>query len=213
MNAHMINAYYSPNLNEIVFPAGILQAPFFSLDQDIAFNFGGFGCIIGHEITHGFDDQGSKYDPDGNLNNWCTQKDLYKYNAKTLIVKKQYDEYKIQGEKINGDLTLGENIADIGGVYISLKALDNYLKNHPDENINKYDFTQKQLFFINYANVWKSKSRKEDILQRILLDSHAPPIFRVNGVLRNIDDFYEEFKIEPSNSMYLKPELRAKMWT
>ena len=213
MDAHMVNAYYSPNLNEIVFPAGILQSPFFSLDQDIAFNFGGFGSVIGHEITHGFDDQGSKYDANGNLNNWWTKEDLVKYNARTAVVKKQYSDYEIQGEKINGELTLGENIADIGGVYISLKAFENYLKDHPEENIKKYGFTQKQLFFINYANVWKSKSRKEDTIQRLLIDPHSPPMFRVNGVLRNIDDFYQEFNIEPTNSMYLKPELRAKIWT
>jgi putative endopeptidase len=213
MNAHMVNAYYSPNLNEIVFPAGILQPPFFSLDQDIAFNFGGFGCVIGHEITHGFDDQGAKYDADGNLNNWWTKEDIVKYNSKTDIVKKQYNDYEIQGEKINGELTLGENIADIGGVFISLKAFENYLKDHQDENIKKYGFSQKQLFFINYANIWKAKSRKEDTLQRLMTDPHSPPMFRVNGVLRNIDDFYQEFNISPSNSMYLKPELRAKIWT
>ncbi len=213
MNAHMVNAYYSPNLNEIVFPAGILQSPFFSLEQDIAFNFGGFGSVIGHEITHGFDDQGSKYDADGNLNNWWTKQDLVKYYNRTDIVKKQYNEYEIQGEKINGELTLGENIADIGGVYISLKAFENYLKDHPEENVKKYGFTQKQLFFINYANIWKSKSRKEDTLQRLIMDPHSPPMFRVNGVLRNIDDFYAEFNIETTNSMYLKPELRAKIWS
>ncbi len=212
MFAHNVNAYYSPNLNEIVFPAGILQAPFFSIDQDDAFNFGGFGSVIGHEITHGFDDQGSKYDSNGNLNNWWTKSDLIKYNQKTDQVKKQFDNYKIEGESVNGSLTLGENIADIGGLFISLKAFENYLKDYPNLNVKKYGFTPKQLFFINYANIWKSKARKEEILQRLMTDPHSPPMFRVNGVLRNIDDFYDEFKVTSSNQMYLKPEERARIW-
>ncbi len=210
MYAHNVNAYYSPNLNEIVFPAGILQAPFFSIDQEDAFNFGGFGSVIGHEITHGFDDQGSKYDSNGNLNNWWTKSDLIKYKQKTDIVKKQYENYTIEGEQINGSLTLGENIADIGGVYISLKAFEKYLQANP--NVKKYNFTPKQLFFINYANIWKSKARKEEILLRLTTDPHSPPMFRVNGVLRNIDEFYEEFKVNSSNKMFLKPEERARIW-
>ena len=212
MNAHAVNAYYSPSFNEIVFPAGILQAPFFSLDQQMAFNFGGIGSIIGHEITHGFDDQGSKYDADGNLNNWWTKEDFAKYNLKTALVKKQYSNYEILGKKINGDLTLGENIADIGGVYISLKAFEKYLKDYPEENIKYQGFTQKQLFFINYANIWKSKSTKEDIHKKLVIDPHSPPIFRVNGVLRNIDDWYDEFNINKFNKLYLKLEDRVKIW-
>ena len=213
MNSHAVNAYYSPNLNEIVFPAGILQAPFFSIDQNIGFNFGGIGSIIGHEITHGFDDQGSKYDGNGNLNNWWTKEDFIKYKAKTDIVKKQYSNYEILGKKINGELTLGENIADIGGVYISLKAFEKYLKDHPKENIKINGYTSKQLFFINYANIWKSKSTDEDVHNKLVIDPHSPPMFRVNGVVRNIDDFYVEFNIKKTNSLYLEPEFRAKIFS
>jgi endothelin-converting enzyme/putative endopeptidase len=208
MNCHAVNAYYSPSFNEIVFPAGILQAPFFSLDQNIGFNFGGIGSIIGHEIIHGFDDQGSKYDGDGNLNIWWTKEDFVKYKAKTDIVKKQYSDYKILDTNINGELTLGENIADIGGVYISLKAFERYLTDHPKENVRIYGFTPKQLFFINYANIWKSKSTLEEINKRLITDPHSPPEFRVNGVLKNIDEFYDEFNIKENDGLYLKPQSR-----
>lgn len=213
MNSHAVNAYYSPSFNEIVFPAGILQAPFFSLKQHIAFNFGGIGSVIGHEITHGFDDQGSKYDSEGNLNNWWTNEDFVKYKAKTDIVKKQYGDYKILGKNINGELTLGENIADIGGVYISLKAFERYLKDHPEENVKIYGFSPKQLFFFNYANIWKAKSTNEEVNKRLIIDPHSPPEFRVNGVLRNIDDFYNEFSIKKTNGLFLEPELRVKIFS
>jgi len=213
MNYHAVNAYYSPSLNEIVFPAGILQSPFFSKSQNMAFNFGGIGSIIGHEITHGFDDQGSKYDSDGNLNNWWTDQDFIKYKEKTDIVKKQYSNYEILGKKINSELTLGENIADIGGVYISLKAFEKYLKDHPEDDVKINNFTPKQLFFINYANIWKSKSTDEEIQRKLITDPHSPPIFRVNGVLRNIDDFYKEFNIKNTDQLYLNYNLRVKIYS
>jgi putative endopeptidase len=226
MNYHAVNAYYSPNLNEIVFPAGILQSPFFSLDQNMAFNFGGIGSIIGHEITHGFDDQGSKYDGDGNLNNWWTEQDFIKYKVKTDIVKKQYSNYQILGKNINGELTLGENIADIGGVYISLKAFERYLKDYPvrlkqslshkakpEDNVKINNFTPKQLFFINYGNIWKSKTTDEEIKRKLIVDPHSPPNFRVNGVLPHIDDFYDEFKIKKTDSLYIKYNLRVKIFS
>jgi putative endopeptidase len=224
MPAHVINAYYSPTLNEIVFPAGILQKPFFSVDQEPALNFGGIGMVIGHEITHGFDDQGSKYDSDGNLNNWWTPSDYEKYKNKTNIIKEQYNQYEIDGNKVNGQLTLGENIADIGGLALSYKAFIKYInrnqtKSKTDSKYqilytqNDYDYTPKQKFFLNYANIWKMKSTKEDALNRLVIDPHAPPIYRVNGVVRNLDDFYEAFNINPSNQLYLNPELRAKIWS
>jgi putative endopeptidase len=216
MNSHNVNAYYSPNMNEIVFPAGILQEPFFSINQNIALNFGGFGMVIGHEITHGFDDEGSKYDADGNLNNWWTSNDLQKYKELTMKIVKQYEQYQIDGYNINGQLTLGENIADIGGLALSLRAFKKF--NQCLENKNKikinYDpyTTNEQKFFINFANIWKSKGRNEDIQQRILLDVHSPPIFRVNGSLRNIDEFYQVFDIKPTDKLYLKPEDRVRIW-
>lgn len=218
MNAHAVNAYYSPNMNEIVFPAGILQEPFFSVNQNMAYNFGGFGMVIGHEITHAFDDEGSKYDAYGNLCDWWSDNDYKKYKEKTNRIKLQYDSYEIEGNKINGELTLGENIADIGGIALSFGAFKKYnicLKNKNIIKI-KYDnntFSDEQNFFINFANIWKSKARSEDVQQRILLDVHSPPIFRVNGTVRNIDDFYKVFNIKPTDKLYLKPEERVKIWS
>jgi endothelin-converting enzyme/putative endopeptidase len=208
MSAHQVNAYYSPSLNDIVFPAGILQEPFFSKSQDIASNFGGFGMVIGHEITHGFDDQGSKFDSDGNLKNWWTDLDRTKYNEKTEIVKTQYSKYVIENNNVNGELTLGENIADIGGLALSFRALKQYLK----DKFNYVDTKLLKQFFINYANIWKSKSRKEDTLYRLTVDPHSPPIFRVNGAVKNIDEFYDLFNINKTDALYIEPNKRAKIW-
>lgn len=216
MNAHAVNAYYSPNMNEIVFPAGILQEPFFSTNQDISYNFGGVGMVIGHEITHGFDDEGSKFDAYGNLNNWWTKNDFKKYEEKTKKIVDQYNKYQIDGHNINGELTLGENIADIGGLSLSFRAFKKYiqcmgLKNHVKINYDSH-LTDEQKFFVNFANIWKSKGRTEDVQQRILLDVHSPPIFRVNGSLRNIKEFYDAFNINPTDKLYLNPDERVKIW-
>ena len=192
MPSHEVNAYYSPSYNEIVFPAGILQPPMFSLCQDIGSNYGGIGTIIGHEITHGFDDQGSKFDGDGNLKNWWSDNDKIKYNKKTQIIKEQYAKYHIENQNVNGELTLGENIADIGGVKLSLNALKKF-------KLGKYYIKD---FFINYANIWKIKYQKEKILEKLITDPHSPNIFRVNGVVYNIDDFYNTFNIENKISNY-----------
>ena len=192
MPSHEVNAYYSPSYNEIVFPAGILQPPMFSLYQDVGSNFGGIGTIIGHEITHGFDDQGSKFDGDGNLKNWWSDNDRIKYDKKTQIIKEQYAKYHIEGENVNGELTLGENIADIGGVKLSLNALKRL-------RLGKYYIKD---FFINYANIWKIKYHKEKILEKLISDPHSPNIFRVNGVVYNINDFYKTFNIENKISNY-----------
>ena len=217
MNAHAVNAYYSPNMNEIVFPAGILQEPFFSPKQDIAYNFGGFGMVVGHEITHGFDDEGSKYDANGNLNNWWTQNDFKKYKEKTNQIVKQYNNYQINGQNVNGELTLGENIADIGGLALSLRAFKKYNQcllntNRIKINYNNLNLSDEQKFFVNFANIWKSKARLEDVQQRIILDVHSPPIFRVNGSIRNITEFYQAFNIKFTDKLYLKPEERVKIW-
>ncbi len=217
MNSHAVNAYYSPNMNEIVFPAGILQEPFFSANQDMAYNFGGFGMIIGHEITHGFDDEGAKYDGYGNLNNWWTENDFKKYSLITKKIAEQYNQYSINGTNINGQLTLGENIADIGGLALSFRAFKKYLKNKTNTNKIRISYgppmSPEQKFFINFAYIWKSKARDADVQQRILLDVHSPPILRVNGSLRNIDEFYEVFNIKPTDKLYLRPEQRVKIWS
>jgi len=208
MNPHEINAYYSPSYNEIVFPCGILMEPFFSIEQDIACNFGGIGCIIGHEITHGFDDMGRKFDGDGNLNDWWTKKDADKYVTKSDILKKLFNELKIEGQNVNGELTLGENIADLGGVEISFNSLKKYYTKHPDEV--KSDSYQK--FFYNYANVWRCIIRKEEAIKRLTTDPHSPPCYRVNTILSNVSDFYKYFSIDEKSKMWIEPTNRASIW-
>ena len=206
MRPYRINAYYSFVYNEIVFPAGILQKPFFSLDQDMSENFGGIGTVIGHEIIHGFDDNGSKFDSSGNINNWWTKQDLDKYNKKLELVKQQYNEYTILGNKLNGELTLGENVSDLGGVNMSVKAMIKYF------NLSSSNESKLKLFFINYANTWKSKSREQDSIQRLLTDPHSPPYIRVNNVLRNNSYFYNAFIISPTDKLYLEPNKRITIW-
>ena len=212
MDPHMVNAYYSPTYNEIVFPAGILQEPFFSEDYDTPLNFGGIGTVIGHEITHGFDDKGRKFDSDGNLKDWWTEIDSKKYNEKTKKIRDQYSSYMVEGKNVNGDLTLGENIADIGGVSISYFALQRYLQENPSENILIDNLTPNQRFFINYAKIWRSKTRKKESLKRLTMDPHSPPEFRVNGVLSNLNEFYEAFNVNKNDKLW-KPEYeRNSIW-
>ena len=206
MNPQMVNAYYSPSSNEIVFPAGILQPPFFSENYDTALNFGGIGMVIGHEMTHGFDDEGCKFDAKGNLNNWWSPKDYKKYKEKTDLIKQQYNKYSIDGEFVNGELTLGENIADLGGITIALESLKKYLKENPSENKLIDNLSPFQRFFINYARIWRCNTRPEEIKHRLLVDPHSPPELRVNGILKNIDDFYKHFNIKTDLI------IRAKIW-
>ena len=184
-SAHHVNAYYSPNNNEIIFPAGILQEPFFSLKQNTAYNYGAIGTVIGHEISHAFDDYGSKYDADGNYNNWWSENDLVRYNEKIKKIEEQYNMYKI-----NGKLTLGENIADIMGVTLSFNA---YKKLGLDMNDKD--------FFISYAILWRCKTTEKDAENRKLTDPHSPPNMRVNVVLSNIKTFYDTFNIKANKDM------------
>jgi len=201
-----VNAYYHPLTNEIVFPAGILQPPFFSEEYDMATNFGGIGTVIGHEITHAFDDQGCKFDSNGDLKNWWTESDYENYKKKTDLIKNQFNNYTINNMKLNGELTLGENIADLGGVSIALQSMKQFLQENPSHNIVYNNLTPPQRFFINYAIIWRGHYREEEIKNRLLTDPHSPPIFRVNGIIKNIDDFYNSFNI--SN----KYENRLKIW-
>ena len=207
MNAFDVNAYYSPSFNEIVFPAGILQKPFFCKNDD-AMSFGGIGSIIGHEMTHGFDDEGCKFDHLGNLENWWTDSDKINYNLKTKIIEEQYNNYKVEGLNLNGKLTLGENIADIGGVSISLAGFKHYLRENSVKDIEKH----LEKFFISYAQIWAGHSRKEEAIKLLTLDPHSPPQFRVNGVITNIDDFYTIFNVDENNALFLCKEKRAKIW-
>ena len=180
MNVHTVNAYYSPLMNEIVFPGGILQEPFFSPNYPMAYNFGGMGSVIGHEMTHGFDDQGRKFDSDGNLNDWWTDIDAKNYEAKTNPIKTQFGEYKIGDKNVNGDLTQGDNIADLGGVSISFKSYLRYLQKNQDSKVDEYNawntFTPEQLFFINYARIWRGSTREEEMEKRLVIDPHSPPV-------------------------------------
>ena len=212
MNPHEVNAYYSPSYNEIVFPAGILQQPFFSKDNDMAVNFGGIGTVIGHEITHGFDDQGRKYDKNGNLNDWWTELDAKRYERETRKLRDLFNSFTLEGKQINGDLTLGENIADLGGLSISLKALQKYLKINPSEDIIINGHTPYERFFMSYANIWKCKTRKEEALKRLVTDPHSPPCYRVNGIVVNIPVYYEIFNIPENSPLWLDESKRTNIW-
>ena len=199
MNPQDVNAYYSPSYNEIVFPAGILQDPFFSIKNDIALNFGGIGTVIAHELTHAFDDQGKKYDSDGNLNEWWNEQDDFNYKKLTNKLSKLFSSYKIYDQNVNGELTLGENIADLGGVTVSYNSLISYLKLNLKEDVMIDNLNQKERFFINYANIWKSKIKKKEAIKRLTTDPHSPPEYRVNGILAHLKDFDETFNIKNSS--------------
>ncbi len=206
-----VNAYYSPTLNEIVFPAAIMQAPFFDPKADPAINFGSIGAVIGHELTHGFDDQGSKYGADGNLKSWWTNEDKIQFEKRTQKLIEQYNSYKmLDSLPINGALTLGENIADFGGLTIAYEALKMYTRKNPLPIIN--GFTPEQRFFIGFAQVWKNNARPEAIRQLIMTDPHSPGEYRVLGTLSNMPSFFEAFGIQKGQQMYKKPEERVVIW-
>ncbi|MCX7834022.1 MAG: M13 family metallopeptidase [Ignavibacteria bacterium] len=212
MSPQTVNAYYSPTLNAITFPAGILQPPFFFENGDDAVNYGGIGVVIGHEMTHGFDDQGRKYDANGNLNDWWTIEDANKYKEMTSILVTQFNNFVINDSLyVDGELTLGENISDLGGVTIALNAVkEAWKRNPPPEKID--GFTPLQRFFLSYAQIWRSNIRDKELMRRLKEDVHSPAIARVNGIVYNIPEFYEAFNIKPSDKRYIKPELRAVIW-
>ncbi len=211
MTPPTINAYYNPLFNEIVFPAGILQFPFFDLNADDAINYGGIGMVIGHEITHGFDDEGSQYDKDGNLKNWWTKEDETKFKAKTAAVSKQYSGFTVlDSVHVNGDLTLGENIADLGGVTIAFEAFKNTEQGKKNAKID--GFTAEQRFFLSLAQVWRMKNKDATILQRIKTDPHSPSMWRVNGPLENFPPFYAAFGVKEGDKMYKSEADRIKIW-
>lgn len=209
MTPQTVNAYYSPTRNEIVFPAAILQPPFFDPKADAAVNYGAIGGVIGHEITHGFDDQGRKSDGDGILRDWWTAEDAAKFDAKAKVFGAQYDTYEpVPGAKVQGGLTMGENIADLGGVLMGLTA---YRLSHPDGGPVLDGFTGDQRVFFGFAGVWASKYREDAIRQQVVSDPHSPAEFRVIGPMRNIDDWYKAFGVT-SGKYYLKPEDRVRIW-
>ena len=211
MTPPTVNAYYNQSNNEIVFPAGILRPPFFNPNADDAINYGGIGMVIGHEMTHGFDDQGSQYDEVGNLQNWWTKEDGIKFKAKTGLVVKQYNGYMVADTlHVNGDLTQGENIADIGGIAIAYDAFKMTKQGQGSEKID--GFTPDQRFFIGFAQAWREKLRDATERMYVNTDVHSPSRFRVNGALVNFEPFYAAFGIKATDSMYVKPENRAKIW-
>jgi putative endopeptidase len=211
MTPQTINAYYNPTFNEIVFPAAILQFPFFNPDADDAVNYGAIGWGIGHEMTHGFDDQGAQFDKDGNLNNWWNKKDSLQFVAKSKKVIDLYNGFTVLDTvHVNGALTTGENIADIGGLHI---AYDAFKLTKEGQDSTKIDgFTPDQRFFLSLGQVWREKNKEQRELQLINVDPHSPGIYRVNGSVMNSDAFYKAFDIVPGDKMYLPDSARIKIW-
>jgi putative endopeptidase len=207
-----VNAYYNPGTNEICFPAGILQKPFFDADADPAENYGGIGAVIGHEVGHGFDDQGAQYDGQGNLNDWWTAEDKAAFEVKSKSLIDQYDGFEpreLPGEHVNGALTVGENIGDLGGLTIGHRA---YLISIEGQEVPvRDDLTGPQRLFLNWAYVWRTKRRKELSLQYLTTDPHSPPEFRAN-IARNLVEFHEAFEVQPGDALWLEPEDRIRIW-
>ena len=202
MTPQTVNAYYNPGMNEIVFPAAILQPPFFDTDADDAANYGGIGAVIGHEIGHGFDDQGAKYDGDGNLVDWWTDDDRTEFGARTKALIEQYEEYTPReldsSHHVNGAFTVGENIGDLGGLTIALLAYQLSLNGQPAPVIDGLSGVQR--VFFGWAQVWRTKSRDAEAIRRLAVDPHSPPEFRCNGVIRNVDAFYEAFGVSEDDA-------------
>ncbi len=211
MTPQTVNAYYNPPNNEIVFPAAILQAPFFDPDADPAINYGGIGGVIGHEISHGFDDQGRKSDGDGTLRDWWTAEDATKFKAQTDRLGAQYSAFEpLPGAHVQGGLTMGENIGDMGGLSLGLDAYHASLKGKPAPVID--GLTGDQRVFLGWAQVWREKIRDEQLRQRLATDPHSPAIYRVDGTIRNIPAWYQAFDVQPGDKLYVAPEQRVKIW-
>ena len=211
MNPQTVNAYYNPPLNQIVFPAAILQPPFFNLAADDAVNYGAIGAVIGHEIGHGFDDKGSTFDGDGVLRNWWTDEDRAEFEKRTGALVAQYDAFKpFEDLSVNGEFTLGENIGDLGGISIGLLAYELSLNGEEAPVID--GFTGLQRVFLGFGQVWRGIIRDEELRQRIATDPHSPAIYRTNGPVRNVPEWYEAFDVAETDALYLPPEERVKIW-
>jgi putative endopeptidase len=213
MTPPTVNAYFNPLQNEIVFPAGILQPPFFDVEMDDAVNYGAIGVVIGHEITHGYDDQGRKYDAHGNLNDWWTEADGKAFDARAQKVVDQYNSYEVlPGLHVNGRLTLGENIADLGGTTIAYEALERALAKDPTKRKNIGGFTPEQRFFLSLSQIWRMNCREAEIRRRITVDPHSPGQFRGVGPHVNVQQFYDAFGIKEGDPVWRPKELRAIIW-
>ena len=211
MNPHEVNAYYNPPTNEICFPAGILQYPFFDMEADDAFNYGAIGVVIGHEMTHGFDDQGRKFDKDGNMKEWWTPEDAKRFQGRTQVMVDYFNKIKVLPDlNANGQLTLGENLADHGGLQVSFTALQNATKGQPSKRISGY--TPEQRFFLAFAGVWAGTIRDAEIRKRVKSDPHSLAKWRVDGQLPHIDAWYKAFNITPKDPLYVPKDKRVTIW-
>lgn len=211
MNPQTVNAYYNPEMNEIVFPAAILQPPFFTMAADDAVNYGAIGAVIGHEISHGFDDQGCQFDGSGNLRNWWSDSDHEAFSDRTRVLVEQYATYEpVAGYHLNGELTLGENIADVSGLAVAYRAYQLSLGGEPAPVID--GLTGEQRFFVGFTHVWRAKTRPEETIRRVTIDPHSPPEYRVFGTLVNTDAFFEAFGVKPGDGMWRDPADRVRIW-
>ncbi len=211
MTPQTINAYYNATMNEIVFPAAILQPPFFNLEAEDAVNFGAIGAVIGHELSHGFDDKGSKFDGRGNLRKWWTEEDRAEFERRAAGLVAQYNEYRpVEDMSINGELTLGENIGDLGGLTVAHAAYRLSLEGREPPVID--GLTGDQRFFLGWGQIWRRLYRDQELRKRLIVDPHSPSQYRVNGIVRNMDAFYDAFEIKPSDPLYLAPDDRIRIW-
>jgi putative endopeptidase len=212
MSPQTVNAYFNPFNNEIVFPAAILQPPFYDYKADDAVNYGGIGAVIGHEISHAFDDSGSRFDANGNLVNWWSDSDLENFTERGNALAAQYDNVEVlDSVYINGKFTLGENIGDLGGVLAAYDGLENdFKKNGRPENID--GFTAEQRFFMSWATVWRTLQREEALRTQVKTDPHSPARYRATEPLKNVDAFYTAFDIKEGDLMYVAPEKRVRIW-
>lgn len=212
MTPQTVNAYYNPLFNEIVFPAGILQPPFYNYKADEAVNYGGIGAVIGHEISHGFDDQGSQFDAEGNLKNWWQEEDLKNFKAKGTALAEQFNKYEpLPGVFVQGQFTLGENIGDLGGINVAYGGLQRHLRENGQPGLID-GYTPEQRFYISWATVWRSKEKDETLRTQVNTDPHSPNRFRANGPISNIEDFYKAFGVKPGDKMYREEKDRVKIW-
>jgi putative endopeptidase len=208
-----VNAYYNPGFNEIVFPAAILQYPFFVADRDDAANYGAIGAVIGHEIGHGFDDQGSEFDGDGRLSNWWSDVDRERFSQRTRALIDQYNALEpraLPGHHVNGELTIGENIGDLGGLSIAWKAYTRSLDGAEPPVVD--GMTGAERFFLSWAQAWRQSARDEEALRLLAIDPHSPPEFRCNQIVRNLDVFYDTFGVNENDPMWLEPAERVTIW-
>jgi len=210
MSPQTVNAYYNPTANEIVFPAAIMQLPFYDANRDVAMNYGGMGAVIGHEMTHGFDDQGCEYDASGNMHKWWTAKDSANYHSRLKVLINQFNNYTIDSVHVQGELTIGENTADLGGLTIAYYALQNEMKEHPESV--KDGFTPEQRLFISWEQVWRGNNRPQSIKLQVQNDPHSPNMFRAVGPPSDMKEFYEAFNVKQGDGMYRDSASRAVIW-